>query len=51
MMGATRTMSLPCMRMADMLTMSDEMPVCDQSMEQMLDLVRRLNGVTHEMAA
>lgn len=53
MMGATQTMSLPYMRerMADMLTMSDEMLVAINSMEQMLDLVQQLNDVTHEMAA
>ncbi|MDG6217622.1 MMPL family RND transporter, partial [Acinetobacter baumannii] len=38
-------------RMADMLTMSDEMLVAINSMEQMLDLVQQLNDVTHEMAA
>ncbi len=34
-------------RMADMLTMSDEMLVAINSMEQMLDLVQQLNDVTH----
>ncbi len=50
MMGATQTVSLLYMRerMADIMTMSDEMLVAINSMEQMLDLVQQLNDVTHD---
>lgn len=51
MLGSTQTMSVPYMqdRLAEMLTMADQMQIAIESMEQLLDVVQHLNTVTHDM--